>query len=94
MTFVPIPNGAGRYAGLLSVELPAGIKRGEAYDILVRDHERRTRHKVAARPNRAHAGKAANPARNPAILQQRIERRFRDGHSNARRLTRAKRPVT
>lgn len=36
VTFIPVPNGAGRYAGLLSVELPAGIKRGEAYDIVVR----------------------------------------------------------
>ena len=34
-TFIPIPAGVGRYAGLLSVALPAGIRRGDVYDILV-----------------------------------------------------------
>jgi hypothetical protein len=35
-TLIPIPKGLGQYAGLLAVELPPGIKRGERYDIVVR----------------------------------------------------------
>jgi len=36
VTFMPIPKGMGRFAGLLSVELPAGIVRGDVYHIAVR----------------------------------------------------------
>jgi len=35
-TFVPVPKGEGRYAGLLSVNVPAGVRRGDTYDIVVR----------------------------------------------------------
>ncbi len=35
-TLIPVPRGEGRYAGLMSVELPPGIRRGEVYDIVVR----------------------------------------------------------
>ena len=35
-TLVPVPQGVGRYAGLLSIDLPLGIRRGEVYDIVVR----------------------------------------------------------
>jgi hypothetical protein len=35
-TLIPIPKGVGAYAGLLAVELPPGIRRGDSYDIVVR----------------------------------------------------------
>jgi hypothetical protein len=35
-TLIPIPKGVGAYAGLLAVDLPPGIKRGDRYDIVVR----------------------------------------------------------
>lgn len=35
-TLIPIPKGVGAYAGLLAVDLPPGIRRGESYDIVVR----------------------------------------------------------
>jgi hypothetical protein len=35
-TLVPIPKGVGSFAGLLSVNLPRGIRRGDSYDIVVR----------------------------------------------------------
>ena len=36
VTIIPIPQGTARNAGLLSVELPPGIRRGDRYDIVVR----------------------------------------------------------
>jgi hypothetical protein len=36
VTFVPIPVGTARNAGLLTVDLPPGIRKGEIYDIAVR----------------------------------------------------------
>ncbi len=36
VTFVPIPLGTARTAGLLTVELPPGIRKGEIYEIVVR----------------------------------------------------------
>jgi hypothetical protein len=36
ITYIPLPAGIGRYAGLISVTLPPGIKRGDRYDILAR----------------------------------------------------------
>jgi hypothetical protein len=36
MTFVPIPRGAGLIAGLLTVDLPAGIRHGDLHSIVVR----------------------------------------------------------
>jgi hypothetical protein len=36
VTFVPIPKGRARIAGLMTVDLPAGIPKGEALDIVVR----------------------------------------------------------
>jgi hypothetical protein len=37
VTYMPIPRGAGPdYAGLLSIDLPAGIKKGEVYDVTVK----------------------------------------------------------
>jgi hypothetical protein len=35
-TLVPVPQGLGRYAGLLSVNLPLGIHKGDVFDIAVR----------------------------------------------------------
>ena len=35
-TLIPIPKGVGAYAGLLAVDLPPGIRRGDRYDIVVR----------------------------------------------------------
>ncbi|HWY53093.1 MAG TPA: sialidase family protein [Terriglobales bacterium] len=35
-TLVPVPKGVGRYAGLLSIDLHPGIRRGEVYNIAVR----------------------------------------------------------
>ena len=35
-TLIPIPKGVGAYAGLVEVDLPPGIGRGERYDIVVR----------------------------------------------------------
>jgi hypothetical protein len=36
VTFIPIPKAAGFLAGLLTVDLPAGVQRGDAYTIVVR----------------------------------------------------------
>jgi hypothetical protein len=36
VTIIPIPMGTARNAGLLSVELPPGIRRGERFDIVIR----------------------------------------------------------
>jgi hypothetical protein len=36
ITYVPLPAGTGRYAGVISVTLPPGVKRGDRYDIVVR----------------------------------------------------------
>jgi hypothetical protein len=36
VTIIPIPPGTARNAGLLSVELPPGIRKGERFDIVVR----------------------------------------------------------
>ena len=36
VTFVPLPNGTAPLAGLLTVTLPAGIRRGDSYRITVR----------------------------------------------------------
>ncbi len=33
ISFIPVPPGAGHYAGLLSLDLPPGIRRGDIYDI-------------------------------------------------------------
>ena len=36
VTFIPILKGTARNAGLLTIDLPAGIKRGESYNMVVR----------------------------------------------------------
>lgn len=36
VTLIPIPPGAGRYTGLLAVDLPTSVRRGDVYDIAVR----------------------------------------------------------
>jgi len=36
VTFVPIPKGTGLLAGLLTVDLPPGVKRGDLYSLVVR----------------------------------------------------------
>ena len=37
VTYIPIPPGQGEnFAGLLTVDLPAGIKKGQSYDIVVK----------------------------------------------------------
>jgi hypothetical protein len=36
VTFVPIPQGTARNAGLLTIELPLGIRKGQIFNILVR----------------------------------------------------------
>ena len=35
-TYIPLPRGTARQAGLMTVDLPPGIKHGEVYDIVVR----------------------------------------------------------
>jgi hypothetical protein len=39
MTLVPVPAGKGRYAGLLSIQLPPRIHKGEQYNFAVRQFE-------------------------------------------------------
>jgi hypothetical protein len=36
VTFIPIPKGTARLAGLLTVDLPSGIHKGKTFDIVVR----------------------------------------------------------
>jgi Pro-kumamolisin, activation domain/Subtilase family len=36
VTFLPLPEGTALAAGLLSIDLPAGIKKGDSYSIIVR----------------------------------------------------------
>ena len=43
-TFIPIPRGTARTAGLLTVDLPDGIKRGDIYEISVRQITEDTAH--------------------------------------------------
>jgi hypothetical protein len=70
-TFIPLPKGAGLAAGLLSIDLPPGIRKGDAYSIFVRQMTDAAgnvpeppppppRLTVAARPNQ---GIAANGER-------------------------------
>jgi hypothetical protein len=42
VTFLPLPISTARNAGLLTVDLPEGVKRGERYDITVRQTTMRT----------------------------------------------------
>jgi hypothetical protein len=35
-TWIPVPKGTARNAGLLTIDLPEGIKRGQVFDIVVR----------------------------------------------------------
>ena len=35
-TLIPIPKGVGSFAGLLTVDLPSGIHRGDSYEIVLR----------------------------------------------------------
>jgi hypothetical protein len=49
VTFIPIPIGTARNAGLLTVDLPAGVKRGERYDITVRQTTMRTESSAPSR---------------------------------------------
>jgi hypothetical protein len=44
VTFIPIPRGTARNAGLLTVDLPDGIKRGDIYEISVRQITEDTAH--------------------------------------------------
>jgi hypothetical protein len=44
VTLIPLPTGQGRCAGLLSVQLPGGVRRGDAYDIVVRQLTEATAH--------------------------------------------------
>ena len=43
-TFIPIPRGTARNAGLLTVDLPDGVKRGDIYEISVRQITEDTAH--------------------------------------------------
>jgi hypothetical protein len=36
VTLIPVPKGQGRYAGLLSVDLPSTVRRGRSYTVAVR----------------------------------------------------------
>jgi hypothetical protein len=36
VTLIPVPKGQGRYAGLLSVDLPSTVRRGRSYALAVR----------------------------------------------------------
>lgn len=36
VTLIPVPPGAGRYTGLMYVDLPTSVRRGDVYDIAVR----------------------------------------------------------
>ena len=51
VTLVPIPQGLGRYAGLLAVDLPPAINQRDAYSIAVRQL---TLVSATVRPNRRH----------------------------------------
>ncbi len=42
VALVPVPKGVGRFAGLLSITLPLGIKRGEIFDVVVRQFSQAT----------------------------------------------------
>jgi Glycosyl hydrolases family 32 N-terminal domain len=41
-TLIPVPRGAGRYAGLIEVDLPSGIRKGDSFDIVIRQIHDRT----------------------------------------------------
>ncbi|WP_429360875.1 hypothetical protein [Paraburkholderia sp. MM5496-R1] len=47
VTLVPVPAGSGRYAGLVAVDLPPGIQRGDIYDISVLQFEQATAYQQA-----------------------------------------------
>jgi hypothetical protein len=50
VTLVPIPQGKGRYAGLLSLDLPLGIGRGAIYEVVVRQLTQATPQVVSPPP--------------------------------------------
>jgi hypothetical protein len=59
VTFVPLPTGSARLAGLLTVELPPGIKKGDSYSIMARQVTVETYTPIII--ERAKAGAARNP---------------------------------
>jgi hypothetical protein len=59
VTLVPIPKGVGAYAGLLAVELPPGIRRGDSYDIVVRQITKATTAPVILKSTKVELAKLA-----------------------------------
>ena len=79
VTFIPIPRGTARNAGLLTVDLPDGIKHGDIYEISVRQITEDTAHtggiilleKQSTTHAKARAQKfAQNPDRSFSWLRQ------------------------
>jgi hypothetical protein len=60
-TLIPIPKGVGAYAGLLAVDLPPGIRRGDSYDIVVRQITKATVAPVIFKPQRIAIATPAAP---------------------------------
>jgi hypothetical protein len=85
VSFVPIPAGTGLLAGLLTVDLPAGVRRGDVYTIVVRQITNTVKFikrggggdTARKRPARSHAhspthghGHTAGPAGKTAFFAQ------------------------
>jgi hypothetical protein len=59
-TLIPVPKGAGRYAGLIAVDLPAQIRKGESFDVVIRQIHDRTVFVPAPPPPGARRTQAAS----------------------------------
>ena len=77
-TLIPIPKGVGAYAGLLAVDLPPGISRGDSYDIVVRQITKATA--VPLQPQRDRDCDAGGRRRPPAVLLAQDERHVPGDH--------------
>jgi hypothetical protein len=81
VTFIPIPAGTARTAGLLTVELPAGVRKGDSYTIAVRQvtQARFTPPPpppVIGRAERPHGKKSAQKKASEELVWRRVEGAF------------------
>lgn len=63
VTYVPIPPGANvDHAGLLTVDLPIGVRRGQRFDVIVRQITHAEGRVIVGRPDRQRAAAASHAA--------------------------------
>jgi hypothetical protein len=69
VTYIPLPRRAGpNFAGLLTISLPKGIRKGEVYDVTIRQVTSTVGRAPASRVNRRIEGLAINASTNTASV--------------------------